>query len=148
MRQRNVFATTTLYSCKGNLIRYLCITFHVDICEIKRIILQYNRYSRITIHWKSRLIWTWNIDHAFNVGILKGVDDYERRGVSFDDGLRKPPLGVSFVDGLRNPPPPLDFVFLSLLESPNEFQIIIKRSKLVWCDAIYPAQVKIIQIYQ
>ena len=44
--------------------------------------------------------------------IPKCVDDYERLGVSFDDGLRKPPLGVSLEGGLRNPPPdPLDLDF-------------------------------------
>ena len=53
----------------------------------------------------------------------KCANDYERLGVSFDDGLRKPPppLGVSFEDGLRNPPPvPLDLDFFSGLESPGK----------------------------
>mmetsp|Transcript_102352 Transcript_102352/g.208294 ORF Transcript_102352/g.208294 Transcript_102352/m.208294 type:complete len:88 (+) Transcript_102352:742-1005(+) len=44
-----------------------------------------------------------NMTGDFFGAIRTGIDTYERRGVSFEDGLRNPPRGVSFDDGLRSP---------------------------------------------
>merc|ERR1712194_152212 len=72
-----------------------------------------------------------NTNHSFQAVSRIVVDNYERRGVSFDDGLRNPPRGVSFKDGLRTPPPfDLEPLLLSLFESPPPLPIFLMFTRI------------------